>query len=133
MAVQPRHTYCAVFALALFALLSSRADCQQPTRDDQIKELQKQIDALGKKLDELRKSPATPTVSPEPSLNPDWIKALTWRSIGPAAMGGRITALAVYEADPCIYWVATASGGLLKTTNNGVTFEHQFDKEATVS
>src|SRR5262249_61290146 len=26
-----------------------------------------------------------------------------------------------------------ASGGLLKTTNNGTTFDHQFDHEATVS
>ena len=48
-------------------------------------------------------------------------------------MGGRITALAVVEADPTTYWVATASGGLLKTVNNGVTFEHQFDRENTVS
>ncbi len=62
-----------------------------------------------------------------------WVKALTWRSIGPANMAGRITAISVYEADPTTYWVATASGGLLKTTNNGITFEHQFDKEATVS
>ena len=53
--------------------------------------------------------------------------------MGPANMGGRITALAVYDADPTTYWVASASGGLLKTTNNGVTFKHQFDKEATVS
>jgi photosystem II stability/assembly factor-like uncharacterized protein len=66
-------------------------------------------------------------------LSPEWLKPLTWRCIGPANMGGRITALAVYEADPNTYWVATASGGLLKTTNNGVTFEHQFDHEATVS
>src|SRR6185503_12495920 len=35
--------------------------------------------------------------------------------------------------DPAHYWVATASGGLLKTENNGVTFIHQFDHEATVS
>ncbi len=62
-----------------------------------------------------------------------WVAQLRWRSIGPAAMGGRITALAVYEADPSIWWVATASGGLLKTTNNGVSFEHQFEHEATVS
>jgi len=41
--------------------------------------------------------------------------------------------LAVYEADPTIYYAATASGGLLKTTNNGITFQHQFDKERTVS
>ena len=62
-----------------------------------------------------------------------WASAFTWRSIGPANMGGRITAIAVFEADPSTYWVATASGGLLKTINNGITFEHQFDKEATVS
>src|SRR5205814_80106 len=45
----------------------------------------------------------------------------------------RITASSVLEADPSTYWMATASGGLVKTTNNGITFEHQFDKEATVS
>jgi photosystem II stability/assembly factor-like uncharacterized protein len=113
--------------------LTFRSPAQQPVRDDQIKELQKQIEALNKKLEELRKSDAGKTALAEATLNPDWLKTLTWRSIGPAAMGGRITALAVYEADPCVYWVATASGGLLKTTNNGVTFEHQFDREATVS
>jgi photosystem II stability/assembly factor-like uncharacterized protein len=48
-------------------------------------------------------------------------------------MGGRIVALAINESDPSMWWVATASGGLLKTTNNGNTFEHQFDREATVS
>jgi photosystem II stability/assembly factor-like uncharacterized protein len=69
----------------------------------------------------------------EGALSPDWVKALNWRCIGPGSMGGRITAISVYEADPGTYWIATASGGLLKTTNNGVTFEHQFDREATVS
>ncbi|UCF14391.1 MAG: PDZ domain-containing protein, partial [Phycisphaerales bacterium] len=48
-------------------------------------------------------------------------------------MGGRITAIAVYEKDPYTWWAATASGGLLKTTNNGFALEHQFDREATVS
>jgi len=70
---------------------------------------------------------------PESSLPESWVKSLPWRCIGPANMGGRITALAVFEKDPAIYWVATASGGLLKTTNHGTTFEHQFDHEATVS
>ncbi len=63
----------------------------------------------------------------------DWVKALNWRSIGPANMGGRIVALSVFEADPSTFWIATAGGGLLKTVNNGITFEHQFDREATVS
>jgi photosystem II stability/assembly factor-like uncharacterized protein len=63
----------------------------------------------------------------------DWNKLFAWRSIGPANMGGRITSIAVFEPDPTCYYVATASGGLLKTTNNGSTFEHQFDRENTVS
>src|SRR5437016_2360200 len=60
-------------------------------------------------------------------------KLFGWRSIGPANMGGRITSLAVFDADPTCYYAATASGGLLKTINNGSTFTHQFDKEETVS
>src|SRR5262249_25801111 len=64
---------------------------------------------------------------------PDWDKLFAWRCVGPANMGGRITGIAVFEADPTTYYVATASGGLLKTVNNGSTFEHQFDKESTVS
>jgi photosystem II stability/assembly factor-like uncharacterized protein len=67
------------------------------------------------------------------SLPADYFKALSWRSIGPANMGGRIVAVAVAESDPSTWWAATASGGLIKTTNNGITFEHQFDREATVS
>jgi photosystem II stability/assembly factor-like uncharacterized protein len=75
-------------------------------------------------------SEATPS---QPALPEEWVKAMHWRCVGPANMGGRITAISVYEADPSTYYIATASGGLLKTINNGTTFEHQFDKEATVS
>ena len=63
----------------------------------------------------------------------EWIEQFDWRSLGPANMGGRIVDLAVYEADPNIWWAATASGGLVKTTNNGITFTHQFDHQRTVS
>jgi S1-C subfamily serine protease/photosystem II stability/assembly factor-like uncharacterized protein len=78
-------------------------------------------------------APATSRTAPGAVLPDDWAKTLRWRSIGPAGMGGRITAIAVFEADPSTWWVATASGGLVRTTNNGVTFEHQFDRESTVS
>ncbi len=67
------------------------------------------------------------------TLPPGLVDAIQFRSIGPANMSGRITEIAVYEPDPSIWYVATASGGLLKTTNNGLTFEHQFDRQSTVS
>ena len=58
------------------------------------------------------------------TLEPSWVNSLQWRQIGPANMGGRITALAVYEADPSTFWASTASGGLLKTTNKGKVREY---------
>ncbi len=76
---------------------------------------------------------AVATAQTKTEIPEDWMEHFTWRSIGPANMSGRITSIAVYEKDPCIWWAASASGGLLKTENNGVTFEHQFDDQATVS
>jgi len=61
------------------------------------------------------------------------INALKWRCIGPANMGGRIDDVAVVENNPHIIYVATASGGVWKTTNNGVTWEPIFDDQITSS
>ena len=69
----------------------------------------------------------------EQTLPQNWIDVLKWRSIGPANMGGRIVDIEVDQADSNRWWAATASGGLLKTENNGITFTHQFDHESTVS
>ena len=68
-----------------------------------------------------------------PTVNPDWLAGLKWRSIGPAAMGGRIVDVAIVESEPSTFYVATATGGLFKTINNGNTFEPLFQHEATIS
>jgi len=62
-----------------------------------------------------------------------WSDPLDWRSIGPANMGGRITSLAVPEGRPGTFYVGTAAGGVLKTINNGVTFEHLFTHQPVAS
>jgi photosystem II stability/assembly factor-like uncharacterized protein len=105
---------------------------------EKIAELEKQIAELQRQLAELKKGQAAPSPADRPAaaegaIPDEWVKKMTWRAIGPANMGGRVTALAVVESDPSTYYVATASGGLLKTTNNGTTFTHLFDKQATVS
>jgi len=48
-------------------------------------------------------------------------------------MSGRVADVAVYEPNPNIFYVASASGGLLKTTNNGNTWENVFNRETSVS
>ncbi len=58
---------------------------------------------------------------------------LHFRPIGPAAMSGRISDLAVYEANPAIFYVGTAHGGVWKTVNNGTTFEAQFQEQGLMS
>src|SRR3954471_12065668 len=66
-------------------------------------------------------------------LDSHLFNALPPRCIGPAVMSGRVTDLAVVEKKPSTFYVASASGGLWKTVNNGPTFTPLFDREATVS
>jgi len=126
----------AVAALACLFVPGPTSGQAPPSRDQQIQETEKRLQELQKQLEALKNQPSTggtAVATAEGTLPADWLKAMTWRCIGPATMGGRITAISVYEADPTTYWIATASGGLLKTVNNGYSFEHQFDREGTVS
>ncbi|HTK74438.1 MAG TPA: PDZ domain-containing protein [Gemmataceae bacterium] len=125
----------AALTLTLLAVLVAPGWSEDPKpRDQQIADIQKQIEALSKQLNELKKPGETVAeFIPTGALPQNWVSALTWRSIGPATMGGRMTAISVFPGDSSVYWVATGGGGLLKTTNNGTTFEHQFDHENTVA
>src|SRR5262245_31879128 len=58
---------------------------------------------------------------------------LHFRSIAPASMSGRISDVAVYEANPAIFYVGTAHGGVWRTANNGTTFEAQFQDQGLMS
>jgi len=63
----------------------------------------------------------------------DFLQDLKPRCIGPANMSGRICDIAVYEKRPRIMYVASASGGLWKTINNGTTWTPVFERQATVA
>lgn len=63
----------------------------------------------------------------------EWLADADWRELGPSNMGGRVTDLEINKSDPSTWWIATASGGILKTNNQGTTVEHQFDREDIVS
>ena len=59
------------------------------------------------------------------------LKEYPVRSIGPVVQGGRVSDLAVTD-NPAHYYVAYASGGVFKTTNNGITFEPIFDNQGAL-
>ncbi len=52
------------------------------------------------------------------------------RSIGPAAMSGRVAAIAADPANPNVVYIGGATGGVFKSTNSGITWSAVFDKEA---
>lgn len=54
--------------------------------------------------------------------------AVEARSIGPAVMGGRITAIDGVNNSPKTLYVGTAGGGVWKSTTAGMTFEPVFEK-----
>ncbi len=62
-----------------------------------------------------------------PGVNSGLVSSLSFRSIGPALMSGRIGDIAVDPVDRSTWYVAACSGGVWKTTNSGVTFRPIFD------
>jgi photosystem II stability/assembly factor-like uncharacterized protein len=61
-------------------------------------------------------------------------KDLKWQFLGPTSISGRVVDIAVAsrKGKTRVIYVATASGGLWKTENEGTTFEPAFDQAASV-
>jgi photosystem II stability/assembly factor-like uncharacterized protein len=66
-------------------------------------------------------------------LSPELQETFTWRSIGPAAFGGRVVDVALHPDDRDFMLVASASGGLFRTLNHGTTWQCIFEREGTIS
>ncbi len=58
-------------------------------------------------------------------LDPEQLKALTFRHIGP--VGNRVISAAGIPGDPLVYYVGAASGGIWKTTDGGLNWKPVFD------
>ncbi len=76
---------------------------------------------------------AEPAAPSRPSPTEAMLKNLHARSIGPAVMGGRVSDIAFDPVDPWTFYVASAHGGLLKTTDNGGTFTGVMDDQPVSS
>lgn len=80
--------------------------------------------------------------SPEASAS---LTNSVWKSVGPApipngqtsgethAVSGRVTAIAVHPANPDIFYVGTAQGGIYRTLDGGATWTAIFDNAQTLA
>ena len=57
------------------------------------------------------------------------VDSVRFREIGPTRQGGRYVEFAVVESNPRMFYAATATGGLWKTVNNGISFTSVFDDQ----
>ncbi len=55
------------------------------------------------------------------------LRAFTWRSIGPANMGGRVDDIEAVVTDPSTIYIGYATGGIWKSVNMGTTWSPIFD------
>lgn len=66
-------------------------------------------------------------------LDMEKFSAMKPRSIGPAGMSGRVTAIDVVRNNPNVIYMGTASGGVWKSETGGLTWNPIFDKEKVIS
>ena len=70
--------------------------------------------------------PAAPRLTAQASrIAPDVYSRLPWRHIGPE--GNRISAVAGVPGQPHVYYAGSASGGIHKTVDGGITWEAVFN------
>jgi photosystem II stability/assembly factor-like uncharacterized protein len=74
-----------------------------------------------------------PGAGPQDPLSSPTFSGLSFRSIGPASNSGRVVSISVDPRDRATYYVAAASGGVWKTTNNGTTWTPVFQNEGSYS
>ncbi|MFP5285445.1 MAG: VPS10 domain-containing protein, partial [Thermoanaerobaculia bacterium] len=66
-------------------------------------------------------------------IDPDLLAGISARSIGPAAMSGRVADVAVVESDTDVVYAGAATGGVWKSTNGGLTWSPVFDDQPVAS
>lgn len=67
------------------------------------------------------------------AFSADDVRTLSFRSIGPANMGGRVSAIALVPGSRKSFYVGFGTGGAFRTDNMGVTFKPVFDKYPVIS
>jgi photosystem II stability/assembly factor-like uncharacterized protein len=104
-----RYTRPLVHAVIAAALFTGAANAQKATSKSQPKNA---------------KAAESQTPDPVPS---GLLNAMQFRSVGPALTTGRVQDVEMDPHNSSVWYVATAFGGLWKTTNRGVTFTSVFD------
>src|SRR6478609_8970682 len=120
-----RLSSCVLSVLSLF-LLSLSVVSQEPPRPPASPSPTPTATASPSPTAEASPTPRDPMSTPT-------FHGLRLRSIGPAFTSGRVIGFAVDPNNSAHYFVASASGGVWRTVNNGATWTPVFDREGSYS
>src|SRR5690349_19865197 len=70
-----------------------------------------------------------PTFALHAQVDPELLAGMKARSIGPAAMSGRVAAIDAVESNPDIVYVGAATGGVWKSVDGALSFTPVFDDQ----
>ncbi|MCL6481620.1 MAG: glycosyl hydrolase, partial [Firmicutes bacterium] len=77
--------------------------------------------------------PAEAALAPEARLLPEveaaHLRGMKARSIGPAVMSGRVSDIALDPTQPAVFYVALGTGGVMKTSDGGTSWEAIFENQ----
>ena len=78
-------------------------------------------------------TPIVPAIAQAPLADSATLAAFRWRTVGPANFEGRVADVVGIPSPSKTFFVATAAGGIWKTTNAGTTFRPVFDNQRVIS
>ena len=76
---------------------------------------------------------AATRLDPRQPLGQPPLSSFRFRSIGPAAMGGRVDDIAVAPSNHSVIYIGYATGGVFRSVNAGTTFEPVFERYGSAS
>lgn len=121
-----------IFALSLVLAVGSTLMLAQGNKlRDSKRSKTKSADKNAQKPVEAAATVNKGSASDEASKDP--LSNIKFRNLGPAAGGGRVTAVVGVPGKPNIYYVGAAGGGVWVTHDGGLTWKPIFEKESTAS
>jgi hypothetical protein len=73
------------------------------------------------------------SAAPAQTLDSLTLQGFRWRTVGPANFEGRVADVVGIPSPSKTFFVASAAGGIWKTTNDGTTYRPVFEHERVVS
>src|SRR3989442_3035562 len=112
---------------------SAKTEAKKPASEETAKQ---QPSPVPVKPDESKKPEQAASEDegkPRDPMSTPTFNGLKFRSIGPAFTSGRVIGFAVEPNNPSHFFIASASGGVWKTINDGTTWTPVFDREGSYS